>query len=78
MVELAPDWIEAHINLGVAYYQMGQLSDAREAFLAAVARDDVTAAIDDQASIEKTERDLAASALAAGHAVAPWVTCPGA
>ena len=39
VVELAPDWIEAHINLGVAYYQMGQLSDAREAFLAAVALD---------------------------------------
>jgi tetratricopeptide (TPR) repeat protein len=39
VVELAPDWIEAHINLGVAYYQMGQLSDARDAFIAAVALD---------------------------------------
>jgi tetratricopeptide (TPR) repeat protein len=39
VVELAPDWIEAHINLGVAYYQMGQLSDARAAFVAAVALD---------------------------------------
>ena len=39
VVELAPDWIEAHINLGVAYYQMGQLSDARAAFAAAVALD---------------------------------------
>jgi tetratricopeptide (TPR) repeat protein len=39
VVELAPDWIEAHINLGVAYYQMGQLSDARDAFVAAVALD---------------------------------------
>jgi tetratricopeptide (TPR) repeat protein len=36
VVELAPNWIEAHINLGVAYYQLGQLSDARDAFLAAV------------------------------------------
>src|SRR5438046_10269 len=39
------------------------------AFLAAVARDDVNAAIGDQASIEKTESDLAAAALAEGHAV---------
>lgn len=39
VVELAPDWIEAHINLGVAYYQLGQLSDARAAFVAAVALD---------------------------------------
>jgi tetratricopeptide (TPR) repeat protein len=39
VVELAPDWIEAHINLGVAYYQMGQLSDARAAFVAAVQLD---------------------------------------
>jgi tetratricopeptide (TPR) repeat protein len=36
VVELAPRWIEAHINLGVAYYQLGQLSDARDAFLTAV------------------------------------------
>jgi tetratricopeptide (TPR) repeat protein len=36
VVELAPNWIEAHINLGVAYYQLGYLSDARNAFLAAV------------------------------------------
>jgi len=39
VVELAPDWIEAHINLGVAYYQTGQLSEARAAFVAAVALD---------------------------------------
>lgn len=36
VVELAPDWIEAHINLGVAYYQLGQLTDARNAFRSAV------------------------------------------
>jgi tetratricopeptide (TPR) repeat protein len=35
-VDLAPNWIEAHINLGVAYYQLGQLTDARNCFLAAV------------------------------------------
>jgi Flp pilus assembly protein TadD len=36
VVELAPNWIEAHINLGVAYYQLGHLTDARNAFLGAV------------------------------------------
>jgi tetratricopeptide (TPR) repeat protein len=39
VVELAPNWIEAHINLGVAYYQLGQLTDARDAFRAAVQLD---------------------------------------
>jgi tetratricopeptide (TPR) repeat protein len=39
VVELAPDWIEAHINLGVAYYQLGQLSDAGAAFRRAVQLD---------------------------------------
>jgi tetratricopeptide (TPR) repeat protein len=39
VVDLAPDWIEAHINLGVAYYQLGQLSDAAAAFRQAVELD---------------------------------------
>ncbi|HTQ59993.1 MAG TPA: tetratricopeptide repeat protein [Candidatus Solibacter sp.] len=39
VVDLAPDWIEAHINLGVAYYQTGQISDACAAFRAAVELD---------------------------------------
>jgi tetratricopeptide (TPR) repeat protein len=39
VVELAPDWIEAHINLGVAYYQLGQLSDAGAAFRCAIQLD---------------------------------------
>lgn len=39
IVDLAPDWIEAHINLGVAYYQTGQTSNARDAFRAAVELD---------------------------------------
>lgn len=38
-VELAPNWVEAHINLGVAYYQMGQLTEARAAFLSSVQLD---------------------------------------
>ncbi len=36
---LAPDWVEAHINLGVALYQMGQMPEARDEFLAAVRLD---------------------------------------
>jgi Flp pilus assembly protein TadD len=36
VVELAPDWIEAHINLGVACYHTGRLVEARAAFRAAV------------------------------------------
>lgn len=39
VVALSPDWIEAHINLGVAYYQAGQLAEARGAFLRAVELD---------------------------------------
>jgi tetratricopeptide (TPR) repeat protein len=36
VVNLAPDWIEAHINLGVAYYQIGMISEASAAFRAAM------------------------------------------
>jgi tetratricopeptide (TPR) repeat protein len=36
VIELAPDWVEAHINLGVALYQMGRTDEARTAFRAAV------------------------------------------
>jgi tetratricopeptide (TPR) repeat protein len=39
VLELAPDWIEAHINLGVALYQMGQAEQARTAFADAVELD---------------------------------------
>jgi tetratricopeptide (TPR) repeat protein len=39
VLELAPDWVEAHINLGVALYQMGQIDDARAEFLSAVQLD---------------------------------------
>jgi tetratricopeptide (TPR) repeat protein len=36
VVRLAPEWIEAHINLGVAHYQLAHWEEARQAFLAAV------------------------------------------
>ncbi len=36
VIELAPHWVEAHINLGVALYQLGRGGEARAAFQAAV------------------------------------------
>lgn len=39
VVALALYWIEAHINLGVAYYQMGQLEPARAGFCSLVELD---------------------------------------
>jgi tetratricopeptide (TPR) repeat protein len=31
-IELAPEWVEAHINLGTALYQMEHMEEAREVF----------------------------------------------
>ena len=42
VVELAPEWLEAHVNLGVAYYQLGQLSEACAAFRNAVQLDPIS------------------------------------
>lgn len=39
VLDLAPDWVEAHINLGVAFYQMGRIEDARAEFSSAVQLD---------------------------------------
>jgi Flp pilus assembly protein TadD len=39
VIELAPDWVEAHINLGVALYQLGRTEEAQSAFQAAVRLD---------------------------------------
>lgn len=39
VIRLAPDWIEAHLNIGVAHYQLGQWEEAHKAFRAAVAID---------------------------------------
>ncbi|MGA9884608.1 MAG: tetratricopeptide repeat protein [Candidatus Acidiferrales bacterium] len=38
-LEISPDWVEAHINLGVALYQIGDADAARAAFLKAVQLD---------------------------------------
>ena len=35
-VDAAPEWVEAHINLGTTLYQLGRMEDAREEFLRAV------------------------------------------
>ena len=39
VIEMTPEWIEPYINIGVAYYQTGQLTDALAAFRSAVALD---------------------------------------
>ena len=38
-VSIAPDWVEAYINLGVALHQLGRIEEARAAFDAAVRHD---------------------------------------
>lgn len=42
-IELAPDWVDARINLGTAYYQMSELQEARRAFESALAVDEDSA-----------------------------------
>jgi tetratricopeptide (TPR) repeat protein len=39
VIDLAPNWVEAHINLGVALYQMGCRDEAKAAFESAVRLD---------------------------------------
>jgi tetratricopeptide (TPR) repeat protein len=39
VLDLAPEWVDAHINLGVALYQMGRADEARAEFLSAVQLD---------------------------------------
>ena len=33
VIEISPEWVEAHINLGVALYHQRRLDDAQNAFL---------------------------------------------
>jgi tetratricopeptide (TPR) repeat protein len=35
-IDAAPDWVEAHINLGTALYQLGRMEEAREEFETAI------------------------------------------
>ena len=39
VLDLTPGWVDAHINLGVALYQLGRSEEARAEFLAAVQLD---------------------------------------
>ncbi|HKV04781.1 MAG TPA: tetratricopeptide repeat protein [Candidatus Acidoferrales bacterium] len=39
VLELAPEWVDAHINLGVALYQLGRAEEARAEFMCAVQLD---------------------------------------
>jgi tetratricopeptide (TPR) repeat protein len=39
VLDLTPEWVDAHINLGVALYQMGRADEARAEFLTAVQLD---------------------------------------
>ena len=39
VLDLTPGWVDAHINLGVALYQLGRAEEARAEFLAAVQLD---------------------------------------
>jgi tetratricopeptide (TPR) repeat protein len=39
VIDLTPGWVDAHINLGVALYQMGRADEARAEFLSAVELD---------------------------------------
>ncbi len=44
-IELAPNWVEAHINRGATLYQLGRMADAESAFRAALERDPENATV---------------------------------
>jgi tetratricopeptide (TPR) repeat protein len=60
-IDLAPEWVDAHINLGVALYQMGQVDEARAAFrtavqldpLSGIARYNLGCVLEEQGEIEQ-------------------------
>jgi tetratricopeptide (TPR) repeat protein len=72
VLELAPDWIDAHINRGVALYQMGRIDDARAAFFSAVqidplngiSRYNLGCVLEEQGEIEDAIRHLRRAAKA--------------
>jgi len=69
-LELAPGWVEAHINLGVALYQMGKSEEALAEFLSAVKLDQLNGiaqynlgcVLEEQGQIEKAIDHLARAA----------------
>jgi tetratricopeptide (TPR) repeat protein len=77
VLELAPDWIDAHINRGVALYQLGRVDDAKAAFLTAVhldplngiSRYNLGCVLEEQGEVEDAIRHLRRAAKAMpGHA----------
>jgi tetratricopeptide (TPR) repeat protein len=77
VLELAPDWIDAHINKGVALYQMGRIEDAKAAFLTAVQLDPLNGisrynlgcVLEEQGEVDDAIRHLRRAARAMpGHA----------
>jgi tetratricopeptide (TPR) repeat protein len=77
VLELAPDWVEAHINLGVALYQMGRIEEARAEFSSAVQLDpwngisryNLGCVLEEQGQIEEAIDELRRAARAMpGHA----------
>ncbi len=77
VLELAPDWIDAHINRGVALYQLGRVDDAKAAFLTAVQLDPLNGisrynlgcVLEEQGEVEDAIRHLRRAAKAMpGHA----------
>jgi tetratricopeptide (TPR) repeat protein len=69
---LSPDWVEAHINLGVALYQTGDVDAARAAFLEAVRLDpwngicryNLGCVLEEQGEIDEAIRHLRCAARA--------------
>lgn len=69
VLELAPDWIDARINLGVALYQMEQIGEARAEFRAAVqldpengiARYNLGCVLEEQGDVEEAIAHLGAA-----------------
>ena len=45
VIELAPGWVEAHINLGVVLYQLAELDGARQSFESALVIDSSSAIV---------------------------------
>jgi len=72
VLDLAPDWIEAHINLGVALYQMGKTEEAQAEFLSAVqleplngiAQYNLGCVLEEQGEIEEAIKHLTRAARA--------------
>jgi len=72
VLEMTPEWIDAHINKGVTLYQLGRINDAKAAFLAAVqldplngiARYNLGCVLEEQGEVEDAIRHLRRAARA--------------